>query len=57
MSVQSDRAFEWAIKEGYLSTDKRSPYYAGKFMFMTDRGTNLEFKHVDTRRYLSFAKK
>ena len=48
----SQAAFEQAIAEGRLSDDKRSPVYAGRFMYMgTKAGLDL-FKDSETRRYL-----
>ncbi len=48
----SHEAFEHAIREGRLSTDKTQPNYAGNYMYMhTDPDGHDAFKNIDTRRY------
>lgn len=50
--IDSQSAFEEAIKEGRLSADPDRANWAGSYMYMgTVDGKHL-FKHIDTRRYL-----
>lgn len=47
-------AFEIAIRTGRLSSDPKSPHFAGHYMYM-GRAPNSRidmFKHRDTRAYL-----
>ena len=48
----SQAAFERAIAAGRLSNDRRSPVYAGRFMYMGTRDSLDLFKDIETRRYL-----
>lgn len=45
-------AFKDAIAQGRLSSDPKSPIYAGLFMYMGTAGAVDMFKNSDTREYL-----
>ena len=49
----AQEAFQEAIAAGRLSADRHSPIYAGKYMYMGTWDNQDQFKHYDTRRYLS----
>ena len=45
-------AFDKAISEGRLSSNKNHPRFAGDYMYMgTQNGTDM-FKHIFTRQYI-----
>ena len=50
----SQTAFETAISEGRLSTDRTADNYAGHYMYMGQRKSDwlVMFKHLVTRKYL-----
>ena len=48
------QAFDTAIANQVLSVDPNSPRYAGHWMYMYhDHAGRAQFKHNDTRKYLS----
>ena len=50
--INPDDAFNYAISKGLLNTDRDSPWYAGKWMYMnSDHGTH-SFKNVKSRTYI-----
>ncbi len=50
--IDSQIAFNNAIKDGRLSDNPNSPVYAGKYMYMGTQNGVDTFKHIDTRKYL-----
>ena len=52
--INSQVAFNNAIQAGFLSTDIKSEVYAGKYMYMYTENNVNWFKHIDTRKYVSF---
>ena len=44
-------AFDEAINNEYLSTDRISTFYAGEYMYMYSRAGKDYFKNKNTRRY------
>lgn len=60
--IDSQEAFEKAIKQGRLSAEKTSPTFAGNYMYMGTAEKIIPgtsglvlidlFKHNDTREYL-----
>jgi hypothetical protein len=52
--IDSQVAFQNAIDNGFLSAEPTSPVYAGYYMYMySDQKVNF-FKHINTRKYISF---
>ena len=51
----SDKAFDEAIEAGRLSADPASLRFAGHYMYMGTYGGCDQFKHVNTRQYLTGA--
>ena len=51
--MRADDAFDFAIDAGRLSADPASPLYAGKYMYMGQRGGVALFKSIQSREYLS----
>ena len=51
----SDEAFDFAIDCGRLSADPKASNYAGHYMYMGTYGGCDQFKHVNTRQYLTGA--
>ena len=50
---ESSDAFRDAIRDERLTTDSRSPLYAGNFMYMGTWNGQDTFKNRNTRRYLA----
>lgn len=48
----SKQAFDDAIRDGRLSTDRDSEVYAAQFMYMGTRDGVDTFKNIHTRAYL-----
>ena len=49
--IDSNKAFEWAIKRGILSDDETKPNFAGNFMYMHSQSGIDYFKNINTRKY------
>ena len=48
----SQAAFDAAIEDGRLSTDRTQANYAGSYMYMhTDDDGRDSFKNIETRKY------
>lgn len=50
--IEPQKAFEDAIKEGLLSTDKEKDNYAGKWMYMHTVQARNYFKNINFRNYI-----
>ncbi len=51
-SINPQEAFEQAIDVGRLSSDKASPLYVGKWMYMGSSDGRSMFKSIETREYI-----
>jgi hypothetical protein len=49
--INSNKAFERAIKKEILSDDETRPDFAGNFMYMHSQDGIDYFKNINTRKY------
>ena len=51
--MQSEQAFETAIRTGRLSRLPTAENYAGNYMYMGHQAGRALFKHIETRQYIA----